>query len=261
MESLPGISVNGVKISAEEVNSEVQYHPSSNLFEAKYKAMKALVIREILIQRAEELGLCVRDDVIDRPDEVIERLLEVEITCPDADEESCRRYYDNNRQKFVTSPLFEVSHILYLAPMDDDYARREAKLKADATLARLLSSADLFEEIARSESACSSAKDGGRLGQISKGQTMAEFEKALFSMREGDISLEPVATEVGYHIIKVHAYAEGNELPFESVFDKLREDLTERNWEIAFSQYIQLLAGRAKIEGFRFDGVTSPLVQ
>jgi hypothetical protein len=46
------------------------------------------------------------------------------------------------------------------------------------------------------------------LGQISKGQTMPAFETALFAMREGDMSQEPVASEVGYHIIKVHEYAQ-----------------------------------------------------
>jgi hypothetical protein len=44
----PGIEVNGIKISPDEINAEVQYHPAESLFSAKYEAMKALVIREIL---------------------------------------------------------------------------------------------------------------------------------------------------------------------------------------------------------------------
>jgi peptidyl-prolyl cis-trans isomerase C len=52
----PGIEVNGIKISTDEINAEVQYHPAESLFSAKYEAMKALVIREMLIQRAAELG-------------------------------------------------------------------------------------------------------------------------------------------------------------------------------------------------------------
>jgi hypothetical protein len=53
----PGIVVNGVKISPEQINFEVQYHPAVTLEDARYAAMKALVIRELLLQRAAEIGV------------------------------------------------------------------------------------------------------------------------------------------------------------------------------------------------------------
>ena len=74
---------------------------------------------------------------------------------------------------------------------------------AQTALTKLKSAPNLFESVAQEESACSSAKEGGRLGQISRGQTMPAFENALFMMTEGEMCAEPVATEVGYHIIKV----------------------------------------------------------
>lgn len=257
----PGIEVNGIRISTEEINAEVQYHPAESLFSAKYEAMRALVIREMLIQRAVEMGLCKRDDAVKNPDQIIDDLLEKEINVPDADIDTCKRYYENNRSKFFTSPLFEVSHILYLAPVDDTEARIEALEKAKSTLSRIKREPELFDAIAKSESACSSAKDGGFLGQISRGQTMPAFEAALFQMSEGDISAEPVATEVGYHIIKVHKCAEGKQLPFDNVADWIAQDLHEKSWNRAFKQYIQILAGRSRISGFRFEGAQSPLVQ
>ncbi len=257
----PGITVNGIKITPDEINAEVQYHPAESLFSAKYEAMRALVIRELLLQRAAELGLCQRDEAIKNPDPVIESLLEQEISVPDADPETCRRYYENNKSQFFTSPLFEVSHILYMAPLDNQEARSEALLKAQSALAKIKFSPDLFGSIAQEESACSSAKEGGRLGQISRGQTMPAFETALFAMKAGDLSAAPVATEVGYHIIKVHECAQGQQLPFENAAEWIARDLHQKSWNRAFHQYIQLLAGRCKISGFRFDGVKNPLVQ
>lgn len=257
----PGIEVNGIKITPDEINAEVQYHPAESLFSAKYEAMRALVIREVLLQRASELGLCNRDEAIKNPDPVIDDLLQLEITVPKADPETCRRYYENNRSRFFTSPLFEVSHILYIAPPEEETARSKALDKAQKTLERLHVSPHLFEEIARAESACSSAKEGGRLGQISRGQTMPAFETALFSMASGEISLEPVATEVGYHIIKVHQSIEGQLLPFESVSEWIAEDLHQKSWNRSFHQYIQLLSGRTRMSGFRFEAAHSPLVQ
>jgi peptidyl-prolyl cis-trans isomerase C len=257
----PGITVNGIKITPDEINAEVQYHPAESLFSAKYEAMRALVIRELLLQRAAELGLCQRDQAIKNPDPVIESLLEQEISVPDADPETCRRYYENNKSQFFTSPLFEVSHILYMAPPEDEKGRSEALFKARMALAKLKSSPDLFESIAQEESVCSSAKEGGRLGQISRGQTMPAFETALFAMKAGEMSTEPVATEVGYHIIQVHECAQGQQLPFENAAEWIARDLHQKSWNRAFHQYIQLLAGRCKISGFRFDGVKNPLVQ
>ncbi|MFA5593376.1 MAG: peptidylprolyl isomerase [Micavibrio sp.] len=257
----PGIEVNGIKISIEEINAEVQYHPAESLYSAKYEAMKALVIKEMLIQRAVDSGLCNREEAVKNPDGVIDDLLEREISIPAADEETCKRYYENNKKKFFTSPLFEVSHILYMAPPDDEKARAEAQTRAQAALSRIRQSPGLFEIIAKDESACSSAKDGGMLGQISRGQTMPAFETALFQMQEGETSREPVPSEVGYHIIRVHKRVEGKQLPFENVMDWIAQDLHEKSWNRAFNQYIQLLAGRSHISGFRLEAAQNPLVQ
>lgn len=257
----PGILVNGVRIPIEEINAEVQYHPAESLSSAKYEAMKALVVREVLIQRAAELGLCDRNEAVKQPDSVIDSLLAQEVAVPEADAETCRRYYEQNLKRFFTSPLFEVSHILYIAPPDDEKARGEARAKAEAALARIKAEPETFEGVARGESACSSAKDGGRLGQVSRGQTMPAFEAALFQMQEGETSAEPVSSGVGYHIIKVHNRIDGRQLPFESVKDWIAQELHDKSWEKAFNQYVQLLIGRSKISGFRLEGAQSPLVQ
>src|SRR5690606_33662397 len=99
-----------------------------------------------------------------------------------------------NKKKFITSPLFDVAHILYLAPPENANLRAVAKKKAKETIEALQKNPESFEDFARLHSACSSAKEGGRLGQISKGQTMPGFETALFTMKEGEISQEPVET-------------------------------------------------------------------
>lgn len=257
----PGVVVNGFHISADDINAEVQYHPAPNLVVAKYQSMQALVIRELLIQRAVELGLCQRDEAIKDPDVVIDSVLSKEVSTPHASPDECLRYYTNNRLRFCTSPLFEVAHILYLAPPEDEVVRRNTLDKATQALNKIREHPECFADIARSESACSSATDGGRLGQIAWGQTMPDFEKALLQMAAGEISKEPVATDVGYHIIRVDERVESQQLPFEHVAEWIEKELNEKSWNKAFQQYIQLLAGRSSISGFKFDGIGAPLVQ
>lgn len=258
---VPGVDVNGVKITPDQIGAEVQYHPAKTLPEAKYEAMQALVIRELLLQRASALGLSSHEESVKKNDLIIDTLLEKEISVPEPDAEICKRYYENNKKRFYTSPLFEVSHILYLAPPEDNEARAAAKAKAEDALSRLKDRPALFEILAREESGCSSAKEGGRLGQISKGQTLPSFEAALMAMKDGEVSAAPVATEVGYHIIKVHQHAEGKLLPFESVKDWIADFLKTQSWQRAFGQYVQILAGQANIKGFRLKSADTPLVQ
>ena len=261
MITAPGITVNGVKITSEQINSEVQYHPAENLPNAKYEAMQALVVRELLIQRAVDLELCDHDEAMNKSDEIFETLFEKEITVPEADERTCRTFYENNKDRFYTSPLFEASHILYPAAPVDEEARAASLKSAEEALVRIQKKPESFETIAQTESACSSAQTGGHLGQITKGQTTPAFEAALLDMQEGDISKEPLASEFGYHLIKVHKRLEGEQLPFEAVHDWIVDHLRRQSWQRAFSQYVQLLAGQAEISGFQLKKAESPLVQ
>lgn len=256
-----GIRVNGVPITPEQVHEEMQYHPASNMIDARYEAMKALVIRELLLQQATGMGLASKEDAVKKPDEVIDALLRQEIKVPTPDKETCVRYYQNNRHRFCTSPLFDVAHILYLAPPADAEKYAAAKAQADIALEQIKMTPGIFEKIAREESACSSAKDGGRIGQVSKGQTLPAFEAALFKMAAGEVSPEPVATEVGYHIIQVMKKVDGQQLEFTAVEGWIQDFLESKSWETAFNQYLQIVSGQAVIDGFSLPQADSPLVQ
>lgn len=252
------VLVNGVRITQAQIDSEVQYHPAPDLFTAQEAAVRALIVKELLLQRAAKIGIGESSSL---PEQLIEKLLLQEIRTPEPDEASCRRYYDSNRKRFMTMPLFEVSHILFLAPPDDEKARTAALQSAQEVLRHVRAHPDDFAQQAERMSACSSAKTGGHLGQVSRGQTLPAFEAALQMMTEGEISSVPVATEVGFHIIKLHHRADGKELPFEAVRGWIEKYLKDQSWQHAVRQYIQLLAGEAHIVGYKMPSAESPLVQ
>jgi peptidyl-prolyl cis-trans isomerase C len=58
-----------------------------------------------------------------------------------------------------------------------------------------------FEELARDFSRCPSAKDGGDLGEFSRGMMVPAFEKALLELEPNQVS-GAVKTQFGYHLIK-----------------------------------------------------------
>jgi peptidyl-prolyl cis-trans isomerase C len=109
-------------------------------------------------------------------------------------------------------------------------------------------------ELAQAHSACSSASQGGNLGQITEGQTSSEFEEALFDLEPGSIGQEPVATRYGFHIIRLDRKHEGRELPFELVAERIAEYLQESVQRRALAQYVARLATAARIEGVDLAG-------
>lgn len=82
---------------------------------------------------------------------------------------------------------------------------------------------DKFGEIAKKESMdSSSAKKDGSLGYVVKGQMVSKFEKALFKLKEGQVS-DVVKTDYGYHVIKAD-----KESDFDKQKSKLKAKLIEQ---------------------------------
>lgn len=261
------IGVNGVVISRAAIARETQNHPASKPIEAWLAAARALVVRELLLQEARRAGIAPTplQDAEGRretDDEAsIRMLVAQEVVTPQADEAACRRYYEMNRQRFRSADLCEVRHILLAAAPKDVKKREAARQRAEAIIATLRNDASLFGAMAEAESACPSCKTGGSLGQISPGQTVPEFERALKSLPIGDVAAVPVETRYGFHVVLLDRRIAGRDLPFEIVHPRIAAWLNEKVRRVAIRQYIAILAGRAEISGIDLDSSTTPLVQ
>ena len=261
------ISVNGVAIPEADILAETQNHPAENPGSALRAAAEALVIRELLWQEAKRLDIDVSSAcdqagrVETQRDAAIRLLVEREVHAPLATEEECRRYYDGHPEKFRTEPLFEARHILVAAPENDREARANARERATDLCKLLGKRSARFSALAREYSACPSREQGGNLGQLTRGSTVNEFEKALAKMQEGEISAVPVESRFGFHVIALDRRIEGRQLPFEMVAERIAAWLEASAWSKAVSQYISVLAGQADIKGISLNGADGPLVQ
>ncbi|MGH8383208.1 peptidylprolyl isomerase [Pseudomonas sp.] len=257
----PIISVNAVPISPQAMAQELQYHPAADREEAVFMAARALVIRELLQQRIAELGLSLQVGAGENEEEAATRLLlECEVQVPECDEATCLRYFDSNRGRFHSAPLLAVRHILLECAPDDAEARSLALTQAEILQQRLVQFPEQFAELALKYSACPSKAQGGELGQISKGQTVPELERQLFTLAPG-LAAKPLESRYGWHVLSVDQRIEGQPLPYEAVATAIRTQLQQGVWQKAVVQYLQTLIGAADIRGIQLQGADSPLVQ
>ena len=255
----PDIYINGVNITEADILQEMQYHPATDQRNAMIVAAESLIITELFRQCCLELGLIQTDDK-HTEDELCEMLVDKEVDIPRTSDAECERYYEANQERFCTSPLLEVDHILIAADKEDLDQRAEAKELADGLLEQIKTKPHSFAEMAQKHSMCPSKEHGGSLGQISKGQTVPEFEKVLFLSPKGLVP-STIESRYGFHIANIHRKVEGQQLPFEHVENKIKVYLDEKVRRKAVAQYIELLIAEADIKGFEFDVTSSPLVQ
>jgi peptidyl-prolyl cis-trans isomerase C len=218
------------------------------------------VVRELLRQRAIETDLLSPD--ASNEEEItgaIEQLLDREVQVPAATESECRRYYDTHRAEFRSGDLVHARHILFQVTPSVNVP--EVRARAEQTLAEILVAPDVFEVRARRLSNCPSGQTGGNLGQIGRGDTVPEFEQAVFRLGPTGLLPELVRSRYGFHIVAVDRRIPGSDLPFEEVRDRIAEMLRALVEERGLRQYVSILAGEAQIEGARIDAATSPLVQ
>ncbi|MFA7412937.1 MAG: peptidylprolyl isomerase [Rhizobium sp.] len=264
---LDAVSVNGVEIAESDILAEAQNHPAENPGAALLAAARALAVRELLLQRARELsimatpetdteGRCETDE-----DAAIRRLIEEEVSVPSATPEECLRFYENNRAKFRSEPIFEASHILIAADPTDEQARAAARGDAERLAAVLAEHPSEFATMARTHSACPSAVQSGNLGQLTRGSTVAEFERVLARMSEGEITPRPVESRYGFHIIRLERRIDGEQLPFDFVEPRIAGWLEASTWAKAVSQFIAILAADATITGIDVLDADGPLLQ
>ena len=136
------IIVNKVQITDQEIGQEMQYHPAPDQVQAWRLAAQSLVIRQLLLQQAASNGLCgdVGSVTPGEPEEtLIDQLLEHDVTVPEADEATCRRFYDNHPDSFTDDKTGERASFEVAQANIRDYLHTKAMRIAVAEYIKALS--------------------------------------------------------------------------------------------------------------------------
>ena len=121
-------------------------------------------------------------------------------SAPIGDKEIEEYYQANRETKFHKAKEVKVRYILVRTPADAKQ-KSDAQTRANRIVTEARSGKD-FAQLAKQESADSTAAKGGDVGWLTQEQLPSPLDKAVFSLRKGEIS-EVIETPAGLHIFKV----------------------------------------------------------
>lgn len=151
--------------------------------------------------------------------------------------------YDEGYADAAPGTEYRAAHILV-----------ETRETAEELVAQLADGTE-FATLAREHSIGPSGPGGGDLGWFSEGVMVEPFFEAVAVLDPGEVS-EPVRTQFGWHVIKLHETRK-MEVP---ALEEVRESLENELRQAAFDDYVQKLEGGADIERTDTTGLDPELV-
>ena len=122
----------------------------------------------------------------------------------------------------------------------------EARRRLTELRERIVTGGADFTQIARVNSVDVSAAQGGDLGWIYPGDTVPEFERAMDSLKPGEVS-QPVKSPFGWHLIQVIERRTGG-IPPERQRLVARQALRERKSDEAYQDWLRQLRDKTYVE-------------
>ena len=158
-------------------------------------------------------------------------------------EAEINQYLNENRAKLETDLSFHARHILITPEADTDAGWEGARIKAEMLRAQLQDGAD-FTELARQYSRDATAKDGGDLGTLKRGELAPDVEAELLALNSGQVS-RPVKSPLGYHLFRLESR---DSLQAASIRQQIRDILFRQQYDSRLEAWLKEIKQRAIIE-------------
>jgi peptidyl-prolyl cis-trans isomerase C len=145
-------------------------------------------------------------------------------------QEEVERFYEENKAAQFTTPETRCArHILF---------NKDQKAKAEEVKGQLQDGEDFAQLAQEFSQDPGSAEQGGDLGCLGRGETVPNFEEAVFNAEQDEI-VGPVETEFGYHVIEVTEIEEEATQPLSEVETQIRDQLTSDAQVEEFTAWLQ----------------------
>jgi peptidyl-prolyl cis-trans isomerase C len=233
-------------------------------------ALRQRACTELLRQAAMQAGLLAANDAVsldgstsEEASAAIEALLAAQLQIPEPSDEACRRHFDAHPARYRNGDRAQVRHVLFAVTPGVDV--RRLRDRAEALLLEVRchrdGEADRFAARAAELSNCPSGAQGGSLGWLKREDCAPEFAREVFAGAEIGVLPRLVHSRFGLHVVEVIAREAGHTPGFEAVRGAVALALRQQAFVSALRQYLQLLAGAARVEGVVLDSADTPLVQ
>ena len=226
-------TVNSTVISKNEVKlfKELRGNPQAD----DQQILDEMIATELLREEAVKLGISNKDDVRYQirlqESELLARLLMREkFGAISFTEDELKAAYEKQLSDSA-SREFKARHILL-----------KTEDEAKAVIEALRNGAD-FIDLAKERSTGPSGPNGGDLGWFQASRMVPPFAEAVKLMNKGDISVSPVQTSFGFHVIKLDDTRELEQPSFDSMRDQLNQALIRD----AINKYISEVQAAATI--------------
>ena len=234
-------TVAGENITAEDLNAFIQSMPREQQMYASNPQFRDQIVEQLISARlfakyAEELKLDETEEfktiLNNARKEILASMAIGEVVKNVAvTEEELKEFYETNKARFEKGGTVRAKHILV---KDEE--------KCQSVLEEIVAG-KAFEVAAQEYSTCPSGQKGGDLGEFGKGQMVKEFEEAAFTAEIGQV-IGPVATQFGYHLIKVEEKTEATVAAFEEVKEQIRRNLLGQKQNDAYGAKVAELKAK-----------------
>jgi len=253
------VTVNGKAITQQDVDSELMQAtqgrfnqvPVEKQAQFRQQVLKQLIGKEIIYDDAKKSGILKSAEYKEQYKKLEQRMkkeLAIQvwqkkvIDSIKIPEKTLKKYYKDNKDEFIEKESVHARHIL---------VKTEAEAKAIINQLKPLSGQKLltkFEELAKSKSTGPSGAKGGDLGFFAKGQMVPAFNDKVFKMKVGTITLSPVKTQFGYHVIYLQEKKKAETKSFNEVKPFIEQRLKMEKFKAVMKEKMDALQKKAIIK-------------
>lgn len=239
--------INDTIITKEDIKTEISFLPpelAGEFFggsDGAVRLVDEIVQKEIFYREAKKRGLDKTKEFEKKietlkKNTLIKQLLDEEMkTAAKVTEKEAKEYYDKNKDDFIRRNQIRLSQIVVKS--EGDAQKVYERIQKGEDFAKLASSMSIEK---------ASAKSGGDIGIVKKGELRKEIEAVTFRLKKGQVGA-PVKLNDGIHIFKL-TDVKGTPEDFEKVKEIIIQGLSREKEQDHFEKFRENLKKAYKIE-------------
>jgi len=266
--------------------------------DAQANALRDLIDRDLLVQRAKDLDISVESDLIRELDDIraqnkletmedlqkaveadgqdyeefksgmrdhllVDQVIYQEVGSKisgNIDREQMQKYYEAHKDEFVAqTDGVRIREILLSTENKPESEWPDIKAKAESYRERILKGED-FGDMAKAFSNGSTARDGGELGAFERGKLDKQIEDAVFKLNRNEMT-PVIQTANGFLIIQVEERYDAGVQPFEKVENQVMNKIAQQSMTPKLREYLAQLRRDSFVEvrpGYTDTGAVGP---